>query len=102
MVLLRFHVGDLASRGVSGDPHGAASVHNLATAVAVLQGNELFAELAVVTVRVDGLVFVEAGDRAHGILLLHLQLRVLGVILMAVDDNRGRAVVVVVLSHVDV
>lgn len=58
------------------------------------------------TVRVDGLIFVKAGDRAHGMLLLHgdlrLQLRVLGVILMAVDDDWGRAVVLMVLSHVDV
>lgn len=54
------------------------------------------------TVRVDGLVFVEAGDRAHGMLLLHLHLRVLGVILMAVDDDWGRAVVLMVLPHVDV
>lgn len=57
-------------------------------------------------VRIDGLVFVEAGDRAHGMLLLHgelrLQLRVLRMILMAVDDDGGRAVVLMVLSHVDV
>lgn len=106
MMLLRFHVGDLASRRVPGDPDRAAAVHDFVAAVAVLQGNKLFAELAVVTVGVDGLVLVEAGDRTHGMLLLHgdlrLQLGVLGVILMAVDDDWGRSVVSHVLSNVDV
>lgn len=96
----------MPSGRVSGDPDRAAAVHDLVAAVAVLQGIELFANLAVVTVGIYGLVLVEAGDRAHGMLLLHgdlrLQLSVLGVILMAVDDDRGRSVVLMVLSHVDV
>lgn len=105
MVLLRLHVGDLSAGDVACDSDWAASVHDLAAAAGVLQRVEMFADLAVVSVRVDCLVLVEARDGPH--LLLHrvlcLELRVLGmVVLMAVDDDRWRSVVLVVVANVDV
>jgi hypothetical protein len=105
MMLLRLHVGNLTTRDIPRHPHRATAVHDLAAAAAVLEWIEVFTNLPVVPVRVDRLVLVEARDRSHLLLhqVLRLHLRVLGmVILMAVDDDRRRSIVLVVVTNIDV
>lgn len=104
MVLL--HVRDLTTGDVPGYSHWTAAVHDLATAAAVLKRIEMFADLSVISVGVDCLVFIEGRDRTHLLLqhvLLSLKLLVLRVvILMAIDNDRWRSVVLVIVADVDV
>lgn len=61
-------------------------------------------DLAVISIWIDRLVLVEARDGTHRLLLhvLCLELSVLGVVLMAIDDDRRHSIVLMIMSHVDI
>lgn len=105
MMLLRFHVWYLPTCDISCDSYRAAAVHDFAAAAAVLKRVEMFADLSVVSVRVDRLILVEARNWSH--LLLHhvlcLDLRVLRmVVLMAINDYRRSSIVLLIMSDVNI
>lgn len=94
------HVGYRSSRVISCYSHRACSVHNFATAAAILKRNKLLAELSIITIWIYHLVFVVTGYRSH--VLHRLRLMVLGLLLMllrefmAIYDRRDPIILMIV------
>lgn len=105
-MLLCLHVGDLSSCHVPRYSYGAASVSDFTIATAVLKRIKMFANLPVVAIWIDRLVFVKARGGSYVLLLLHrmlrMQLRVLWMIFMAIDNDRRRSAVLMIVTHVDI
>lgn len=106
--MLRLHVWNLTSRHVTGESHWAGSIYNLVAAAAgILKRVEVLANLAVVSIRIDRLVFVEARNRSHR-LRLHRVLRLRKVrvlrmmVFMAIHDDGWHSIVLMIMAHVDV